>query len=353
MGSAITPIEILLVDDEPGIRDGLGDLLAAEGHGVRTANGAEAALVALRRRPADLLITDLRMDGPDGLELIRSAREFLPDIDAIVVTGYASLDNAVSAAKLHLLDFIEKPFRVAQVLSAVARCQPNRPLPSDSVDHPNLPLDPAAPSAVAAEAGQRLIGVGCTPSVAAEFEAAIAEAVRNAVDQDDTGRGRVGWGVHRESDAAVVSLRLPLGIDLADLHGRRVVALFIDDVAVEALPDATIVTFRRHNVRAHEVRGHRMSVLDAEAGLVEFAAWIAESAENIPLRIDLGDCAALSSTALLALESHIGQARDAGRLVEIRHASAAVARAAEALALHGIAGPTAAPNHVARRALWS
>ena len=98
------PLDILLVDDEAGIRQGLGDLLTGEGHRVRTASDATEGLEEIVRRPIDLLITDLRMDGPDGLTLIRSAREILPDLDAIVVTGYASLDNAISAARLRLLD---------------------------------------------------------------------------------------------------------------------------------------------------------------------------------------------------------------------------------------------------------
>jgi YesN/AraC family two-component response regulator len=78
-------------------------------------------LERLRLASYDLLIADLRMPGMDGLTLIREARRLQPSLRVIIITGYSSESTAIEAVNLGVVGYLVKPFRVPQVLSAVAR----------------------------------------------------------------------------------------------------------------------------------------------------------------------------------------------------------------------------------------
>jgi len=113
--------KILIVDDERAIRTAVRDSLRREGYLAVTACSAEEAVRRCRSEVFDLLITDLKMPGMNGLELIREARVILPDIRSIIMTAYASTDSAVEALRLGVSDYIVKPFRLAELRSAAAR----------------------------------------------------------------------------------------------------------------------------------------------------------------------------------------------------------------------------------------
>ena len=113
--------KILIVDDERAIRKAVRDALSREGHFAVTASSAEEAIRRCKAEAFDLLITDLKMPGLGGLELIREARALLPDIRTILMTAYASTDSAVEALRLEVSDYLVKPFRLSELRFTAAR----------------------------------------------------------------------------------------------------------------------------------------------------------------------------------------------------------------------------------------
>lgn len=100
---------ILVVDDEEGIRSFLAEALEMDGHTVSAAPDGAAALSVLARQGMDLMITDLKMPGMDGLSLLSRARQEQPELEAIVLTAYGSVESAVSAMKAGAFDYLTKP----------------------------------------------------------------------------------------------------------------------------------------------------------------------------------------------------------------------------------------------------
>jgi len=112
---------VLVADDEASIRELLGRTLALAEYDVDVAVDGRSALDRLRVDNYDLLIADLRMPGVDGLQLIREARRFSATLKVIIITGYSSESAAIEAVNLGVNGYLTKPFRVAQVLSAVGK----------------------------------------------------------------------------------------------------------------------------------------------------------------------------------------------------------------------------------------
>jgi DNA-binding NtrC family response regulator len=101
---------ILVVDDEPVVRESLREWFAEDGHTVEVAASGREALQAISRSPWDILLVDIRMPGMDGLELQRRLKEITPDAIVIIMTAYASVETAVEALKEGAYDYIVKPF---------------------------------------------------------------------------------------------------------------------------------------------------------------------------------------------------------------------------------------------------
>ena len=110
---------ILAVDDEEIVQSLIRDAMEDEGHQVLTAADGDKALRVLESTPVDLLITDIRMPGMSGTELVDRARELNPAIGIIFMTGYASLTSAKDAIKQGALDYIMKPFELSEIRQAV------------------------------------------------------------------------------------------------------------------------------------------------------------------------------------------------------------------------------------------
>jgi two-component system, NtrC family, response regulator HydG len=118
---APAPIRVLVVDDEPGVRYTLREILASEGLLVdEAADGAEA-LLRFERHPAPLVLTDLRMPGMDGLELLRRLQERSPPPRVVIVTAHGSERQAVEAMKAGAHDYFKKPFANEELLAVVRR----------------------------------------------------------------------------------------------------------------------------------------------------------------------------------------------------------------------------------------
>ena len=112
---------VLVVDDEASIRDLLAKTLALAEYDVDLAPDGRTALERLRIIPYDLLITDLKMPGVDGLTVIREARRLKADLPVIIITGFSTEASAIEAVNLGVSGYLTKPFRVPRVLATAAK----------------------------------------------------------------------------------------------------------------------------------------------------------------------------------------------------------------------------------------
>ena len=112
---------ILVVDDEEANRLALERIFAREGYTVRTAPDGRAALESLRDGAVGVVLTDLKMPGISGLELLRVARQVSPETQVIVVTAYGSVETAVEAMREGAYDFVTKPLRKDAVVHSVRK----------------------------------------------------------------------------------------------------------------------------------------------------------------------------------------------------------------------------------------
>jgi DNA-binding response OmpR family regulator len=118
---ALERTRILIADDSLPIRELLAEYLATRGcEVVETADGREA-IGLLQSSAFDAVITDLRVPGSDGTEILKSALALNPPVPCLIMTGFASVDSAVASFKAGAMDYIEKPFRLKQVWEAVQR----------------------------------------------------------------------------------------------------------------------------------------------------------------------------------------------------------------------------------------
>jgi len=101
--------KLLIVDDELSVRDSLGKWFREEGYEVGTAESANEALTRLAEHPWDAALVDIKMHGTDGIELQRHMHEIAPDLMVIIMTGYASVETAVTALKNGAYDYVTKP----------------------------------------------------------------------------------------------------------------------------------------------------------------------------------------------------------------------------------------------------
>jgi two-component system response regulator PilR (NtrC family) len=113
--SQVSPIKVLVVDDEPTYRDLLGETLEADGFAVDVAAGGGEAIEKIIRQDFDVVITDLVMPHIDGLEVLRAAKRKKASTMVIVITGYASLETALAAIKEGVYDYITKPFQLDEI----------------------------------------------------------------------------------------------------------------------------------------------------------------------------------------------------------------------------------------------
>ena len=116
-------LDVLVVDDEPKICQLLEQILSACGCAVRVAHDGLEALQQFQQRPADVVVTDLKMPKLNGLELLQQLKRIDPLLNVVVITAYPSVDGAVEAMRCGACDFITKPFDIAQVQAILYRCQ--------------------------------------------------------------------------------------------------------------------------------------------------------------------------------------------------------------------------------------
>ena len=112
---------VLVVDDEETVLQSLEILLTSEGHDIVRARQSEHAVQLLHTERFDLMITDIRMTPVDGMELIKLARDLQPDMPCIVISAFGSEKAIAQSFNMGVIAFIKKPFKIHEVLSAVAK----------------------------------------------------------------------------------------------------------------------------------------------------------------------------------------------------------------------------------------
>jgi DNA-binding response OmpR family regulator len=114
--------KILVVDDDRELQENILEVLTEEGFEVATANHGGEALSAVRKSPFDLVLLDMIMPEMGGMEALPQIKRICPGTQVIIITAFATLDNAVNAMRKGADDYITKPFKVSELLVTVRRC---------------------------------------------------------------------------------------------------------------------------------------------------------------------------------------------------------------------------------------
>jgi DNA-binding NtrC family response regulator len=122
----VNTTKILVVDDEEIARDNFSYMLKKAGYDVLTAESAERAISLLREQEVDLVLTDLRMRGKNGMELLAMTKNLWPDTEVIVITGYAAVDSAVEAMQKGAYHYLAKPVKMEEMLALVKKAMEKR-----------------------------------------------------------------------------------------------------------------------------------------------------------------------------------------------------------------------------------
>jgi len=148
---------VLIVDDEAIAVENLGHILSREGYVATAAASGEAALEILGTREFDLVLTDLRMKGLDGLAVLGESKRLWPDTEVVVMTGHATVATAVEAMRLGACHYLTKPYGLAEVRATVA----------EAMDKRRLRLEVARLSRQVAELGRTPLIIGESPAIQA------------------------------------------------------------------------------------------------------------------------------------------------------------------------------------------
>jgi nitrogen regulation protein NR(I) len=207
---------ILIVDDEPSIRKVLGAHLRRDGYDVTVAASGVEAIETLQEEGADLVITDLRMPGMDGLELLRWVKQSYPGLPVIMLTAHGTVDSAVEALKRGAQDYLTKPFDQDELRLVILKA-----LAQEEKSRRSLKSDEAPRDAI----------VGDTPTMRAVF--ALVDKVASSpstvliTGESGTGKELVARAIHHASarrEAPFVTLNcgaIPENLFESELFGHE------------------------------------------------------------------------------------------------------------------------------------
>ncbi len=130
---------ILIVDDEAIIRQAVQRILEHEGYEVDTASSGHSALEKVQSKNYNLVISDLKMPGMSGMEVLKSIKILQPNVPVIIITGYATVDTAVDAIKNGAFDYLSKPFNPVQVKDLVTKAISQHLVNTECVKHGDTP----------------------------------------------------------------------------------------------------------------------------------------------------------------------------------------------------------------------
>jgi len=126
-------MKILVIEDEPSVRLGISYTLDEAGHKVFTEEDGVDGIKLFEKKDFDVVITDLRLPGADGIEVLKSVKEISPDVGVIVITAFADVKTAVSAMKEGAYDYISKPFEPAELLVVIDKFKKQKGLELENI----------------------------------------------------------------------------------------------------------------------------------------------------------------------------------------------------------------------------
>jgi two-component system, NtrC family, response regulator HydG len=194
---------VLIVDDKEMMRDSVGQTLARAGFEVASASDGAAALEWCRSRRPDVLITDMRMPGMSGLELIEQVRRLDEDLPVLVMTAFGTIDTAVRAMKVGAFDYLTKPFEGDELVIAVKRAiEHGLLLRENALLRAGVGQGPAGGAGQASRAGlDRLIGASPALASLRQEIAAVASSQGTVLITGESGVGKevVARALHESS----------------------------------------------------------------------------------------------------------------------------------------------------------
>lgn len=114
---------ILILDDEPIVSKRLQPSLEKKGYEVETFTESMKALQRIREREFDIVITDLKMEGVDGMQILAEVKKRSPRTEVIVITGFATMQTAKESFQQGVLDFLAKPFKLGEIAEVIRRAE--------------------------------------------------------------------------------------------------------------------------------------------------------------------------------------------------------------------------------------
>lgn len=211
---------VLVVDDEPSNRASLEKIFEKEGLRVLTAEGAKRALELLRTHRVHVVLTDLMMPGPDGVELLRAVKELSPSTVVVLMTAYGTVETAVTAMREGAYDFVEKPLKRANIVRTVKK----------AIEHGSLVAENRQLKDEIRALTEREI-VGQSPVLRAVLDVALQAAPSSAnvliLGESGTGKELIARYIHAQSTrrsrpfVAVNCAAIPEGILEAELFGHE------------------------------------------------------------------------------------------------------------------------------------
>jgi len=174
--------QILVVDDEAIARDNVAYMLRKGEYEVLTAEDGLAAIEILENREVDLVLTDLRMKGQDGMAVLATCKALWPETEVIVITGYASVDTAVEAIQKGAYHYLAKPVKKEEMLALVQKALEKRALRKEVIE---LRKQVSSKSGVI-----RILGKSLKIQLLRESIAQVAQLDCNVLIQGETGTGK-------------------------------------------------------------------------------------------------------------------------------------------------------------------
>ncbi len=187
---------VLVVDDDVDMADTCRRLLEKQGYQVRTAQSGAVALEVIAEESPDVVLTDVRMPGMEGDELLKQVKKRRPDLPVIMMTGFGSIQDAVAALKIGATDYITKPFTREQLIASVDRAFEVKNLRGEVVRLRNALQDKYSPANI----------IGNSKSMQGVFQRIRATASNDATvlitGENGTGKDLVAQAIHYGSSRA-------------------------------------------------------------------------------------------------------------------------------------------------------